>query len=74
MLKEQYNYLTPGNNDLILLCKVVRDLGVLINSSGRYNDHIAKVSKNATQEIGMVLRTFSDRSPNFLKFIWKTYI
>ena len=50
-IKEQYNYLTPGNNDLILPCNVVRDMGVLINSSGTYNDHVAKVSKKAAQKL-----------------------
>ena len=73
-LKEDYNYITPGNSDVILPCEVVRDLGVLINSKGTYTDHIAKISKKAAQKIGMILRTFSNRTPNFLKFIWKTYL
>ena len=49
-LKEDYNYITPGNSDVILPCEVVRDLGVLINSKGTYTDHIAKISKKAAQK------------------------
>ena len=73
-LKNEYNYMTPGNSNVILPCDVVRDLGVLINCDGTYSDHIVKISKKAAQKIGMILRTFSCRAPNFLKFIWKTYI
>ena len=42
-LKEIYNYLAPGNNQLIMDNYVVRDLGILINSEANYSDHISKV-------------------------------
>ena len=70
-MKTEYNYITPGNNNIISPCDVVRDLGVLINDNGTYSEHVAKVCKKAAQKIGMILRAFTCRTPNFLKFIWK---
>ena len=73
-LKEQYNYIAPGNNEVITQNEVVRDLGLLVNPQGNYNDHIAKVYSKVSQRAGLMLRTFEDRSITHMKFIWKVYL
>ena len=73
-LKENYNYIAPGQNDVILPTSAVRDLGVIMNDQLNYSDHIAKVVSKVSQRVGLMLRKFSNRSTDFMKFIWKTYI
>ena len=62
-LKEQYNYIAPRNSEVITQNNVVRDLGLLVNPEGNYNNHISKVYSKVSQRAGLMLRTFEDRSP-----------
>ena len=53
---------------------MVRDLGVQVNNQCNYLDHINMIYKKAKQRINMLLRTFLNRSMEFMKFSWKTYV
>ena len=72
--KLQYNYLALGNNEIISQNQVVRDLGLLVNPEGNYNDHISKVYSKISHRAGLMLRTFEDSSVTHMKFIWKVYL
>ena len=52
----------------------VRDLGVLMNNNGDYNTHVTHICNKANKRAGWILRTFFNRSPDFMRFVWKTYI
>ena len=73
-LKNEYNYLAPGNEHIITDNTVVRDLGVLVNSDGTYSDHIAKIYSKISQRAGLLLRTLENRSLDHMRFIWRTYL
>lgn len=73
-IKEEYNYLAPGEDTIISESDVVRDLGILINEEGNYTDHIAKIYTKVTQQAGLLLRTIQNRSPQHMRFIWRTYL
>ena len=53
---------------------MVRNIGLLVNPEGTFNDHIMKVYSKVSQRAGLMLRTFEDRSINHMKFIWKVYL
>ena len=73
-LRENYNYMSPDYSEVICCSEIVRDLGVNINITGNYNNHIEIIHKKAKQRINMILRTFTNRSLEFMKFSWKTYV
>ena len=73
-MRSDYNYLSPDYSAVIGPSTVVRDLGVQVNSSLNFSDHIEYIYKKAKQRINMVLQTFSNRSSIFMKFYWKTYV
>ena len=73
-LKDDYNYLTPNNENLIERKEVLRDLGVLRNDKANFDDHINKVCTTVNQKVGWVLRTFQNRQLYFMKLIWKQLI
>ena len=56
-LKIDYNYVAPGNDQVITDNTVVRDLGVLVNCEANYMDHIAKIYSKLLQRAGLLLRT-----------------
>ena len=52
----------------------VQDLGITISSDGTFNSHISNIISKLNQRIGLILRTFNNRSPEFMKFCWKVYL
>ena len=72
-LMKDYNYLAPGNTELILENSAVHDLGVQISPNMDFNEQISKVYSKTSQRAGLLLRTFNDRSLGHMKFLWKTY-
>jgi hypothetical protein len=62
----------PGSD--LELTKCEKDLGVLISSNGKFNDHISKTVMKANRMIGMVKRSFKTRNPETLTSIYKRYI
>ena len=73
-LKLDYTYIAPGHTQVISDNSNVRDLGVIINSEGNYNDHISKIYSKVTQRAGILLRTIENRSLPHMRFIWRTYL
>ena len=71
-LREKYNYTSPDYTEVICGSDSVRDLGVYINNAGNYSDHVNIIYKKSKQRINMLLRTFQNRSLQFMKFCWKT--
>ena len=53
---------------------VITDLGVKMNNKADFSDHVDKVCSKASQKSGWVLRTFSCRSTQFMKTMWKSLI
>ena len=73
-LKDDFNCLTPNNEELIEINEVVRDLGIVFNDKATFDDHITKGCAKVTQKAGWVLRTFLCRKTNFMKLMWKQLI
>ena len=73
-LKWDYNYLAPGNEQIISDNASVRDLGVIVNADANFSYHIAKIYAKISQRAGLLLRTISNRTPEHMRFIWRTYL
>ena len=72
-LKQETKYTTPDGIPLPEK-STVKDLGVLFNRTGDFNDHIeAKVAK-AKSIAGLILRTFLTRDPAPLMMLFKTLV
>ena len=52
----------------------LRDLGVIVNNKGNFDDHIANVCAKVKQKAGWILRTFQSRQPFLLKLLWKQLV
>ena len=55
-----------ANDDIIEEKESLRDLGVMINNQGTFNDHIDHICSKVKQKSGWILRTFKCREPYFL--------
>jgi hypothetical protein len=73
-LKTTYNYLTPEADDIIETKDAVKDLGVIMAASGKFDIHITAVAAKVRGLMGWFRRTFISRQFHFLKFFWTTYI
>ena len=51
-MKDDFNYLTTNNEELIKRKEVVRDLGIMFNDKATFDDHISKVCAKVTQKAG----------------------
>ena len=52
----------------------LKDLGVIMSSSGRFDDQIEKVVKKVNQMMGWVLRTFKTRDPRPMLALYKAVV
>ena len=73
-LKNSTNYLTPGAEDLIEAKECLRDLGIQMSDDASFSKHISHVCSKAKQKCGWILRTFSCRQTNFMKFMFKSQV
>ena len=73
-IKADYNYIAPSYDQPITDTGVVRDLGLMGNSSGNYNDHISKVYSKVSQRAGLLLCKLRNHSLEHMRFLWKTYL
>ena len=73
-LKNTCNYLTPNAEELIERKEIVKDLGIKMNDKANFNDHVNFVTSKVKQRAGWVLRSFRRRNPQFMKFMWKTFM
>ena len=73
-VKNDTIYFTPEMYSIIQEFDNVRDLGIQVSNSGDFKDHIDNIIKRTKKVIGWVLRSFINRSLNFLKKMWVTII
>ena len=73
-LKHNYNYFSDEYGDIIVPSQSTRDLGIIINDDANYNTHINILCSKVSQKVGWLLRNFYNRSPQFMKWLWLTYI
>ena len=69
-----YNYTTPNQDGCIDDVDCLRDLGILVSSSGDFKEQIYKVVSRAKQRAGWITRSFMRNSIEFRRFMYKTYI
>ena len=72
-IKDSTFYLS-ANDELIEEKESLRDLGVMVNNQGTFNEHIDHICSKVKQKSGWILRTFKCREPYFLKTLWKQLI
>ena len=68
------DYFGPEYSEIFTQDDEVKDLGVIITPNGSFHKHISYVTSKVNQRIGMILRTFNNRSVDFMKFCWKVYL
>ena len=73
-LSQEYNYLTPNEDNVILPSNDIRDLGIQISCDGTYKDHISKIISKSNQRISLLLRTFQTREPSLMRQLWRQYV
>ena len=73
-IKDETTYFTENTKEVIERFETLRDLGVILSDTGKFEDHVEHVEKKVRQKIGWVLRTFYCRRPEFMKTLWKTLI
>ena len=52
----------------------LRDLGVIMSDTARFDDHIEKVATTVRRKIGWIMQTFFSRRVDILKELWKSLI
>lgn len=72
-IKEETNYVTP-NGIRIVPENTVKDLGVIMNNSATFNDHIDHKTLKAKNLISWILRTFSARDSITMMTLWKSLV
>ena len=65
---------SPGFDNIIESKPVIKDLGILVDSTLKYREQITKVIKKTNQKASWILRTFHTRKPIFLRKIWKLLV
>ena len=73
-VSKEYNYFSPGWENPIIPSDSVKDLGVHIDNDFSYKTQVEEVCLKVKKKVGWILRTFRNRDPDFMKFIWKVYI
>ena len=74
ILRKNTMYFTPDMEDVIEERDSLRDLGVIMNRSASFKDHVHLVTKKVNQKSGWILRTFKSRDQFFIKYMWKSLI
>ena len=72
-LKQETKYTTPDGTDLPEK-STVKDLGVLFNNVGDFQDHIESKVAKAKSIAGLILRTFLTRDPEPMMMLFKTLV
>jgi hypothetical protein len=73
-LKTTYNYLTPDADNIIEAKDAIKDLGIIMAASGKFDLHITAVATKVRGLMGWFKRSFICRKFQFMKFFWSTYI
>ena len=72
-IKETTKYFAPDSSE-IENKSLVKDLGVMMSSSGSFSEHINKTCKKARDMCSWILRTFTSRSPQLMLTLWKSLV
>ena len=73
-IKEDTLYFTDNMNNIIERYETLKDLGVIMNESGTWMEHLNHVNKKTRQKMGWVIRTFRNINTSFMKQMYKTLI
>ena len=73
-LKQSYNYFTGDYDSIIIPSSQTKDLGIIMSEDGTFKDHINTIHSKVTKRINWILRSFTNRSQQFMRFVWRTYI
>jgi len=69
-LMTEYSYMTPDFEDPIEDVNSLRDLGVIVSTTGDFRDHIYKVVSKVKQRS----RSFVRNTIPFRRHMWRTYV
>jgi len=72
-IKDTTNYTGPLKNQ-IGEKQCVRDLGIMINNTLTFTDHITKVCNKANQMCGWIQRTFKTRNQEMMRTLWNSLV
>ena len=72
-LKEVTSYVTNSNTP-IEEKQMTKDLGVIMSSTGDFQDHISKVTETVRDLSSWILRSFKSRSPTLMLQLWKSIV
>ena len=67
-----YSYSLDGNR--IVTCDTVRDLGVVIDDSLKFDKHVSLIVHNALSRCKLILKSFSSKHPTLLVRAFNTYV
>ena len=70
---QSYEYQSPENNT-IERASDVKDLGIMMSSTGDYDQHIKERSTKGNQMAGWILRTFMTRRPGPMMILFKSIV
>ena len=73
-IKNNTIYFTTNMEEVIEQFSSLRDLGVIMSDTARFDDHIEKVATTVRRKIGWIMRTFFTRRVDILKDLWKSLI
>ena len=70
---EGNNYIAPDGNK-IKFVESIKDLGITIDNNGGFRSHLNKVISKCKRYQNWLTRTFENRSIEFMRFLYQTYI
>ena len=73
-LKENTCYFTGKMKSVIEQVSSCKDLGVIMEDTGEFDQQIEKACSKARQKASWILRTFYSRNPNFLRHMFNTLV
>ena len=73
LISEEYEYMVPSSDGPIESKPTVKDLGIIMNDQGDFDDHIRKICTKVKKAMGWIRQSFCLRNRDFLCFMWKTF-
>ena len=73
-IKDDTMYFTENTEEFIQRESSLRDLGIILSETGKFEDHIEHVSRKVRQKVGMIFRTFLTKRTYVLKHLWQTLV
>ena len=73
-IKNNTMYVTSDMEEVIEQFSSLRDLGVIMSDSAKFDDQIEKVVTTVRRKVGWIFQTFYTRRKDSLKGLWKTLV